>query len=56
MSNQQAGATERPGQQGASSAERPAQMQASEAKPPRIQAAFGSGGGAAIVFRDLASI
>jgi hypothetical protein len=56
MSNQQSGATERPEQQGATSGERPSQMQASGTRPPRIQAAFGSGGGAAIVFRDYASI
>jgi hypothetical protein len=56
MSNHQAGASERTEQQTASSADRPAQMQASEPKVPRIQAAFGSGGGAAIVFRDFASI
>ena len=37
---------------------RPAQMEASTPKLPRapVQAAFGSGGGAALVFRDFASI
>jgi hypothetical protein len=56
MSNHQAGATERPDQQGASSDARQAQMEAAQPKAPRTQAAFGSGGGAAIVFRDFASI
>lgn len=37
---------------------RPAQMQASEPRPtkPPVQAAFGTSGGAAVVFRDYASI
>ena len=56
MSNQQSGASERLEQQGASSEERRTQMEASQPKFPRVQAAFGSGGGAAIVFRDFASI
>lgn len=40
------------------SSARPAQMQSSEPRPPKapIQAAFGTTGGAAVVFRDYASI
>lgn len=57
MAQPQAGAppgAERPGV----SAAPDAQMEASLPRPPRgtVQSAFGSGGGAALVFRDYASI
>lgn len=57
MALHQAGAPTGADQPGASA---PAgqQMQATLPRPPRapVQAAFGTGGGAAIVFRDFASI
>ena len=57
MALQQAGASQGAEQTGVSVAQ-PAQMEASQPRTPRTspQAAFGSGGGAAIVFRDYASI
>ena len=57
MATHQAGAPQGADQPGAS-APQGQQMQASQGQPPRapVQAAFGSGGGAAIVFRDYASI
>ena len=57
MLQQQAGAPPGAEQPGVSTAQ-PAQMEASKPMTPRAaaQAAFGSGGGAALVFRDYASI
>lgn len=57
MAPHQAGAPTGADQPGAS-APSGQQMQATLPRPPRapVQAAFGTGGGAAIVFRDFASI
>jgi hypothetical protein len=54
MAQQQAGAPHSAEQPGVSTT----QMEASQPRTPRApaQAAFGSGGGAAIVFRDYGSI
>jgi hypothetical protein len=57
MAQQQAGAPQGADQPGVSTAQQ-TQMEASQSRTTRApaQAAFGSGGGAAIVFRDYASI
>lgn len=57
MASQQAGAPSGADRPGVATV-RPSQMEASQPRTPKapVQAAFGSGGGAAIVFRDYASI
>ncbi len=57
MAMQQAGVHEDPKQQGTGGS-RPVQMGAAQGKPVKapVQAAFGTSSGAAVVFRDYASI